>query len=146
MSQDTCPICDLLITGCATISQDDYFYTLASRLLCEIAVNTAASGGGNTPVEATFLPMASIAAGSVTNAYQALLTDAHNKKYVNVYNRTDQAILVSFDGTHDYTVVGSYSSFTIPFAQSNNFFNGNVYIKYLDTQPSQNSVYASAYY
>ena len=96
MSQDTCNTCALLKEGCMFVTQDDMFYTLASRLLCQIKDNTAGGGGGGggaaveiTP-EATYPKVVTVTSGGA--GVTALAANSSRKPGSYIRNISDVEI------------------------------------------------------
>lgn len=87
-----------------------------------------------------------MAAGSITGSYQAVLTDSNNKIYVNLYNGTNSDILVSFNGTNDHDILPPGTALVYNLGALKKHIATNVSIKYSGTAPSTGTFYCSAKY
>lgn len=146
--------CNLMMA----LSNDAAFAAALLKALDEIKAAVLASGGGgggggspNTFSAITWLPLSAIDT-SVTDitggAYTTLITDAHEKKYVQIYNRSIEDILVSFGSGADHHIVGAGSSLTLVPGQDFGTIDGNVSIKSLVGGGGLGSgyIYGAAYY
>lgn len=148
------------LANCGGKLSEEKFYTLAAALLCKIAENTAVAppdnGNGEpepepepiVPLPVTWIPLAEVDT-SVTNLtlYQPLLADTHDKLYLNIYNTTNESLVLSFNGgLNDHIPVTPNGSVTFRIGAQGRVQPGNVFVKALSVVPNSGSVYVSAYY
>lgn len=145
MVKEDCGLCDKLRCGLA-VSDKQTFYTFALKLICQItdAVITLVNGG-STGSQVTNL-YNEVAFGSITNAFTALLTDAHSKRSLVVDNETNEALYISFDGTNIHDFVSPSSASVYKLGEIGRYEASNVYVKYVTAAPTAGLVSVRASY
>lgn len=105
-------------------------------------------GGGSGSVldDVTWLGLTTFNATTLTGSYQVVLNDTHDKRYVEIYNRSDQDIIGSFDGTNDHFYLASGSSIKFEAGTNGRVIPTTLRLKHAGTVPTEGSIYISAYY
>jgi len=105
-------------------------------------------------VQALFMPLASLPAASIVAGYTAIQGEfSHPIRSIQIYNDTDAAVIVSFDGTTDHFFYPSKFGNILDISAnregvSDQFFiagNFGVYVKQSGV-PTTGLVWVSAYY
>lgn len=103
-------------------------------------------GGGEAAADITWLEMETITASGLTGAYAVALADTNDKRYVEVYNGGDEAIIGSWDGVTDHFYLGAGSAIKFEAGSANRVIPTALSLKHAGTVPTQGNVYISAYY
>lgn len=142
-----------LACTCPSPLHKDTFMRFLLDLLLNINTGigdiSGVGGGGGEPDEATFVPMATFDATTLTGSYQTLLNDTNGKLYISVYNRSSAAIVIRFGSSgSDEHIVSANGSLTLYPGQEGRKVSTVIEVKILSGEdtPTEGSIYASAYY
>lgn len=125
--------------------------TAGIQVLLEAAIEqlVAFNAGGEGATDLTPLALALVSGATLAadTAWHIAINDSHNKKFIQIINRTDGGVYVSLDNATNHFHITSGSSLTLNLGENGKHWAGNVYLKQdTDAPPSSENVEVSAYY
>lgn len=123
------------------------------RLLCDqvdaldtivtVGIPTAPATGS----QATPLPLVRIAYNLVPAAFAVALDDTNQKRYINIYNGTNQPVAISFDaGVTVHEVVDPSTAVVLRYSEAALYQANKVYLKYDSAAPTAGEVRIASMY
>lgn len=151
MAISDCNYCDLLQNCGARLDDRGWFQTLVLRILCNIGSIVDEWSDSGVPVvsattEILYVPVVPVLGTTLTAAFVAAMTDAHDKLEIVVDNETNEAIEVSFDGAVVHEYLSPSSAVRLSCGAYGRHESGNVYLRHAGVVPTAGSVYVSARY